>query len=66
MQIETPVTWVQVDQQCDSCNIGRMRPTGVTKMTAPPRYEHRCNHCDAMAAFTKRYPSVEVVEPEPG
>lgn len=60
MQIESPVRWVELDEQCDKCQVGRMRPTGVAKLTSPPRYEHRCNHCNALASFDKRYPSVEV------
>lgn len=56
MRIETPVTQVEVDEICDVCQKGRMRPTGQCFSCYPPVYEHICTDCCARCNFEQTYP----------
>jgi len=51
----------QVEYWCDECGRGVMRPMGVmlVQLSNPPRYEHRCPLCGAVANLSRQYPSIE-------
>ena len=44
---------------CDRCNEGEMLPTGNNMyLTEPPKFEHKCNKCDNIEIYQKRYPAI--------
>lgn len=57
-KIETPVGWVLEEYVCDACGKGKMIPTGMTLMSQPAQYPHRCDTCDAHQNFKARYPNL--------
>lgn len=59
MREEIEVITVRVDQICDECKEGRMRPTGMCLTSASPQYPHRCTHCDKYQNFHATYPRIE-------
>ena len=50
-----------VEYWCDRCHQSAMRSTNVMHvlLSNPPRYEHECPSCGAVANLLKRYPSIE-------
>lgn len=48
----------QVDEQCSSCGKGFMRPTGISLLSTPPQYEHKCTNCSHKQHYSVRYPHV--------
>lgn len=62
MEREVDVKAVRVHQMCEECEDGELKATGVTYMTSPPRYEHRCNKCNHKETFRKIYPAIEYRE----
>lgn len=64
MRIEKECVAVKVDQVCDRCGEGFMRPTGMSLMSNPPQYPHRCENCDAHQNFHATYPRIEYKEKE--
>ncbi len=51
-----PVNVVEVDYLCDDCRIGKMRHTGMSLMSTPAKYPHRCTHCNAHQNFNSIFP----------
>lgn len=51
-----------IDEQCNHCRIGLMRPTGIVD-TLPSRYEHRCtnNACRHMDEYLCEYPYMQTL-----
>lgn len=54
-EVRTIMTPIQVDMACE-CIVGFMRPTGVSLLSHPPKYEHKCNNCGHIDAFENQYP----------
>jgi hypothetical protein len=46
-----PVEAIEVDYICDECGTGRMRHTGASLMSSPPKFVHRCNQCGSPKSF---------------
>jgi hypothetical protein len=59
MQVETIVLTVRVEQVCDKCKEGVMRPSGMALMSSPAKYPHFCTVCGAHENFNKTYPAIE-------
>lgn len=55
-----PVRLVGVDWICDACGAGVCLPTGLILPVSPPRYQHRCSNCGAVAALSRTYPSTNL------
>ena len=55
MEVRT-VSTSQVDEKCQSCNNGWMRPTGIVSDTTPPQFQHACTNCRNISNYTIRYP----------
>lgn len=53
---------VQVNYTCDACGDGELKFTGMTKMSYPPIYVHKCSKCKEVFDLRKKYPSVEYKE----
>jgi DNA-directed RNA polymerase subunit RPC12/RpoP len=53
---QTPLRPIQVDYICDACGQGHYRSTGVSLMSNPPQYPHKCTNCDSTQVFTERFP----------
>lgn len=47
-----------VEYVCDSCNTGVMIPTGLSQLTSPQRWEHRCAHCGVVQTLFQTYPTI--------
>jgi len=47
-----------VDEPCPVCKQGYMRPTGVTLMSNPPQYPHKCTKCQYEQTYSMRYPYI--------
>mgnify|MGYP003507846415 CR=1 FL=1 len=59
METRKVVVPIQVDYQCDKCEEGVMRPTGVVKPMSPPLIVHRCTKCGHEDTYrNKRYPYI--------
>lgn len=58
-RIEKPAVQYIIDELCDACGAGFMRPTGVLLMSDPPKYPHRCTACDAHKNYTIQFPYTE-------
>lgn len=52
------VRTVGVDYICDECRTGKMEPTGIMLPTYPPRWRHKCSHCNETADLSQQYPTV--------
>lgn len=50
-EILREVKQVEIDYTCDACGTGKMRPTGATLMSSPPKHPHKCNSCGAEQTF---------------
>jgi transposase-like protein len=48
----------QVDERCPVCGQGWMRPTGITLMSNPPQYPHKCTSCAYEQTYSVRYPYI--------
>lgn len=59
MQTEYEVITVQVDETCDVCNRGLMRPTGMQLMSNPPWYVHACTNCKRENRYRSTFPRIE-------
>jgi hypothetical protein len=58
-ETRTEVRPVEIDYVCDACGVGHMRSTGISLMSSPPQYPHKCDKCGAEQTFTNaRYPRV--------
>jgi hypothetical protein len=57
-EIKKEVTPYEVNISCIKCSFGFMLPTGITYMTNPPQYEHKCNKCENKENFTLTYPYI--------
>lgn len=58
-KIEKPAQTFIIDELCDACSAGLMRPTGALLMSNPPKYPHRCTVCDAHKSYTVQFPYTE-------
>lgn len=59
MEKKIEVKTYQIDYICDTCNEGKMRPTGISFPTNPPQYPHVCDKCGAAQTFrNKIYPAI--------
>jgi hypothetical protein len=57
-QVSKPVQMLLVDEVCDNCGKGMMRPNGNNMITAnPPQFEHKCTECDHTAAYPQSFPT---------
>lgn len=57
----TPMQSVQIDYVCDECGIGVFHALGTTLLTYPPKYPHKCTHCNAQKTFLEIYPHIDYV-----
>ncbi len=48
----------QVDERCPVCGQGWMRPTGITLLSNPPQYPHKCTKCAYEQTYSVRYPYI--------
>ena len=65
-EVKTELKAFQVDCTCNTCKVGKMRPTGFTFMSNPPQYPHECAGCGARETFLTTYPRIsyeEITEP---
>lgn len=60
MEIKTEIKRFIVDQICDTCKIGKMRPTGSIIESVHLYYNHKCDKCISEASYIKEYPYEEV------
>lgn len=60
METKIEVKKFIVDQICDSCKDGRMRPHGMFLIGPPTLFPHRCNKCNWESAYMKEYPYEEI------
>lgn len=51
MEINKEVKIIEVHFKCDKCGDGFLRPTGLCLTSNPPRYPHKCTHCDYSETF---------------
>lgn len=58
MKFKTEVKTFRIDEQCDSCNEGQMRPTGYTLDSYPPQYPHKCTKCDHTETYHNTFPYI--------
>ena len=58
MPVIRNISTQQVDEQCQSCGKGYMRPTGIINTTDPPQYEHACTVCGHKQSYSIRYPHI--------
>lgn len=60
-EVKQEIKTFEVDNICDACQIGQMRPTGRTFMTHPPKYPHKCNNieCGHAETFFETYPKIK-------
>lgn len=49
------VNVIQVDAQCERCG-ELLRPTGISLMSNPPWYVHKCKGCGSEENLRIRYP----------
>ena len=56
---------IQVENVCDGCGIGLMRPTGEMFDCRPPVFIHRCENCGRTAGFNVKYPLFKTITTEP-
>lgn len=57
-QVSKPVQMVVIDEVCDKCGKGMMRPTGSTDtMSDPMVYGHKCTECDHTEQYQVQYPT---------
>lgn len=54
-----------VDNICDECKEGVMRPTGEVLQSNPPQYVHKCVKCGHTANYGIAYPTSKYVFTEP-
>lgn len=59
-----PCSVITIVYICDKCNKGRMRATGFSQLTDPPRIQHVCYACNELVFFEKEYPYQVFVENE--
>jgi hypothetical protein len=63
MRTTKEVKVVQVDQTCDVCHVGLMRPTGTTvhsyMESSEKKYTHACSACGHRAPYLTTFPSLE-------
>ena len=45
--VQTEVKTFVQELPCSSCVVGTMKPTGITLLSIPPQYPHKCNKCGA-------------------
>lgn len=53
---------VKVGYICDECWEGELVFTGITKMSSPPIYVHKCSKCKETFNLRKQYPTIEYKE----
>ena len=52
---------IGVEYVCDSCGVGTMEnKTGMTLLSNPAQYVHRCNKCGYEASFRTTYPGIRI------
>jgi len=49
---------MQVDERCNQCLHGYMRPTGIVLISNPPQYPHKCNKCNHTQTYGVQYPYI--------
>jgi hypothetical protein len=54
--LKTELVSYRYDRGCMCGPEGRMRPTGLTLLTDPPRYPHKCTACGREETFLVSYP----------
>lgn len=55
-----------VENVCDKCGKGKMRPHGNSVLsTYPPQYPHICKNCGHMESYSVTYPYHRLVPVEP-
>jgi len=59
METTTKTETVIKDFRCPKCKNGKLRPFGLTYLTNPPKYPHKCLNCGYKQTFKKRYPYVD-------
>lgn len=52
------VKMYQVTYTCGACGVGKMKPTGISLMSNPPQYPHKCNKCGYENTFRSTYPKI--------
>jgi hypothetical protein len=57
-EIKTEVKTYKVDILCSICD-GVMHSTGVTFLTNPQKFEHKCTKCDYKESFIELYPTIK-------
>jgi hypothetical protein len=48
----------QVEFECGECGQGNMIYDGLTLESNPPKYVHKCSHCQARKDLPYRYPRI--------
>lgn len=59
MEIRKKVTMYQVDQTCQACGNGDMRPAGACLTVNPPLFPHKCNVCGHAETYPVAYPCID-------
>lgn len=58
MEKKIEVRSFEISYICDRCNEGTMIYTGVTLMSNPPQYPHRCDTCFNTQNLKNIYPRI--------
>ena len=62
MEIRKEVTVYRVHKQCKSCKKGIMLCGTQALASNPPKFQHKCNNCEAVDYYLKMYPTTEYKE----
>ena len=46
----------QIDEKCQVCNQGYMRPNGIVQPGNPAQFQHKCTNCNHTQFYGVRYP----------
>ena len=57
-EIRREVRTLEVAMRCKACGLGEMFSTGITLMSNPPQYPHKCRACGAEETLLRRYPYI--------
>jgi hypothetical protein len=56
MKVIKKLEIILVDEQCNVCETGYMRPRQQMLLSSPPKYPHKCNICGHIETYNKIYP----------
>lgn len=63
---EVRVVPYKVKAICEECIVGELIPTGISKATNPPKFEHKCSDCGYTLNIRDKYPIIRFKEVHDG